>query len=172
MERTGADDFWTLAEERSIPRETRDHVPKIYAAILIGTDPEVYGLNVVQQPLYVYDESIMEANTDLRLIADLAGLSFEEIKELNPHIMAWVPKDYAVRIPAGTRRAFESALADVPPAELLQFYTHRVARGETLSAIAGQYPGTRMAARTPSTQMISAATVIRIPLRTMASNMI
>ena len=139
MERTGADDFWTLSERRAIPRETRDHVPKIYAAILLATDPEYYGLNVVQQPPYVYDESIMEAVTDLRLVADLAGVSFEEIRELNPHIMAWVPKDYPVRIPAGAKSAFETALADVPPGERIEFLTHVVVRGDTLSNIAAQY---------------------------------
>ena len=139
MERTGADDFWTLSERRAIPRETRDHVPKIYAAMFMGSDPEYYGLEVTQLPVYVYDESVMDANTDLRLIADLVGLTFDEIRDLNPHITAWVPEDYPVRIPVGSKRAFEAALAEVPAAELLEFMTHIVVRGDTLSGIASQY---------------------------------
>ena len=139
MQRTGADDFWTLSERRAIPRETRDHVPKVYAAMYMGTDPEYYGLEVTQLPPYVYEESVMDLNTDLRLVADLVGVSFDEIRELNPHIHAWVPKDYPVRIPVGSKGAFETALADVPPAERLEFMTHIVARGDTLSDIAGQY---------------------------------
>ena len=87
----------------------------------------------------------MDANTDLRLVADLAGVTFEEIRGLNPHIMAWVPAGYPVRIPPGSKRAFEAALADVPPAERLQFLTHVVVNGDTLSGIAGQY-GTRQSA--------------------------
>lgn len=145
MQSTGADDFWTLSARRAIPRETRDHVPKIYAAILMAHDPEFYGLEVTQLPPYVYDESVVDANTDLRLVADLAGVTFEEIRGLNPHIMAWVPAGYAVRIPPGSKRAFEAALADVPPAERLQFLTHVVVRGDTLSDISGQY-GTRQSA--------------------------
>ncbi len=145
MERTGADDFWTLSERRAIPRETRDHVPKIYAAMFMGSDPEYYGLEVTQLPVYVYDESVMDANTDLRLIADLVGLTFDEIRDLNPHITAWVPEDYPVRIPVGSKRAFEAALAEVPPAELLEFMTHVVVRGDTLSGIASQY-ATRVSA--------------------------
>jgi membrane-bound lytic murein transglycosylase D len=143
MQRTGHDDFWSLSEARALPRETSDHVPKIYAAVLIGTDPEYYGFNVVPQPIYTYDESVMETNTDLRLVAELAGISFEELRELNPHIMAWVPKGYPVRIPAGSKGTFETALAAVPPGERIEFLTHVVARGDTLGAIASQY-GTRV----------------------------
>ena len=124
------------------PRETRDHVPKVYAAILMANDPEFYGLQVTQLPPYVYDESIMEANTDLRLVADLSGLTLEEIRELNPHIMAWVPEGYPVRIPSGSQLAFENALAEVPKAERIAFLSHVVASGDTLSEIAGIY-GTR-----------------------------
>lgn len=139
MQRTGHDDFWSLSEARALPRETRDHVPKIYAAMLIASDPEYYGFNIVQEPLYTYDESIMDANTDLRLIADLAGISFEEVRELNPHIMAWAPEGYPVRIPAGTKLAFEESLAEVPAGERIEFLTHVVQRGDTLGAIASQY---------------------------------
>jgi membrane-bound lytic murein transglycosylase D len=145
LDRAGVDNFWDLAETRHIPRETRDHVPKIYASILIGTDPAYYGLEVVPLAPYVYDESLMDANTDLRLVADLVGVSFEEIRELNPHIMAWVPKGYPVRTPAGSKPAFEAALASIPAAERIEFLTHVVSRGETLSHIATTY-ATRQAA--------------------------
>ena len=155
MQRTGATDFWRLAETRQIPRETRDHVPKIYAAILMGTDPELYGLNVVQQPPYVYDESVMDENTDLRVIADAAGVTDTVIRDLNPHIRGWVPKDYAVRIPPGTKSAFDEAIAAIPPAERIEFITHRVARGETLSEIAARY-GTRINAIVEVNQLRSA----------------
>jgi len=155
MQNTGHDDFWSLSEARAIPRETRDHVPKVYAAIIIASDPEFYGFTVTQEPLYTYDESVMDVNTDLRLIADLAGLSFDEIRYLNPHIMAWVPEDYPVRIPAGSKAAFEAALADVPPAERLEFATHIVARGETLSEIAAMY-GTRVTDIVEANQLRSA----------------
>ena len=155
MQRTGTTDFWRLAETRQIPRETRDHVPKIYAAILMGTDPELYGLNVVQRPPYVYEESVMDENTDLRVIADAAGVSDTVIRYLNPHIRGWVPKDYAVRIPPGSKSAFEEAIAAIPPAERIEFITHRVARGETLSEIAARY-GTRINAIVEVNQLRSA----------------
>lgn len=155
MQRTGTTDFWSLSETRQIPRETRDHVPKIYAAILMGTDPELYGLTVVQQPPYVYDESVMDENTDLRVIADAAGVSDTVIRELNPHIRGWVPKGYAVRIPPGAKSAFEGAIAAIPPAERIEFVTHRVARGETLSGIASRY-GTRINAIVEVNQLRSA----------------
>ena len=143
MERAGTRDFWRVAQTRFLPRETRDHVPKIYAAIWIGNNPELYGLQVVHQEPYVYDESVMDVNTDLRVVADAAGVPYEAIRELNPHLKAWVPRGYPVRIPLGTKPAFETALAAIPPDERLDFLEHRVARDDTLSEIAGRY-GTRV----------------------------
>ena len=143
IERAGTDDFWALARTRYLPRETRDHVPKIYAAIWIGNNPELYGLHVVHQEPYAYEESVMDVNTDLRVVADAVGVTWEEIRDLNPHLKAWVPKGYPVRVPAGSKASFETALAAIPPGERLDFLEHRVARGETLSEIAGRY-GTRV----------------------------
>ncbi len=35
--------FWYLYRARAIPEETREYVPKVFAAIIIGRDPEKYG---------------------------------------------------------------------------------------------------------------------------------
>ena len=44
IKRSGADDFWTLAgKPRILPRETREYVPMILAAIVIARNPSRYG---------------------------------------------------------------------------------------------------------------------------------
>ncbi|MGH9335926.1 MAG: lytic transglycosylase domain-containing protein, partial [Vicinamibacteria bacterium] len=43
IKRSGIRDFWTLAQKRHLPRETRSYVPLILAATVIGKNPEVYG---------------------------------------------------------------------------------------------------------------------------------
>ena len=44
MKRGGVDDFWALAAKpKLLPRETRDYVPMILAAIVIARNPAQYG---------------------------------------------------------------------------------------------------------------------------------
>jgi membrane-bound lytic murein transglycosylase D len=35
--------FWYLYRTRALPRETREYVPKVFAAILIGRNPQHFG---------------------------------------------------------------------------------------------------------------------------------
>src|SRR5918994_4983868 len=49
VKRAGAADFWKLsASSRYLPRETRDYVPLILAAIIIARNPAQYGLDVIE----------------------------------------------------------------------------------------------------------------------------
>jgi membrane-bound lytic murein transglycosylase D len=36
--------FWYLYRTRALPAETREYVPKVFAAIIIGRDPQHFGL--------------------------------------------------------------------------------------------------------------------------------
>ena len=55
MRRSGKEDFWALtATTRYLPRETREYVPMILAAIVIAKNPSQYGFNVEpEMPLVV-----------------------------------------------------------------------------------------------------------------------
>jgi len=147
IQRVGSRDFWEIAETRNLPRETRDFVPKIFAAMYIGTDPERYGLEFEIQPPLEYDEAIVDSITDLRVLADAAGTSLAVIQDLNPHLRAATPNidEYIVYVPKGSRQEFETALAAIPPSDRVNFIEHRVSSGENLSVIAARY-GTRVSA--------------------------
>lgn len=43
--KNGRANFWDLYEKELLPRETRDYVPKILAAIKVASQPDNYGLN-------------------------------------------------------------------------------------------------------------------------------
>src|SRR4030095_7251512 len=46
MKRSGQDAFWELASStRYLPRETREYVPLILAAIIVAKNPAQYGFN-------------------------------------------------------------------------------------------------------------------------------
>lgn len=139
--RLGTSDFWELSETRYLPRETRDFVPKIYAAILIGSDPASYDLSFEPQPPLAYDEAVVDSPTDLRTLASAADTSVEIIQDLNPHLKMITPRvdRYTVYVPDGQGASFEDALAQIPPEERYDYFEIRVSRGDTLGTIAQRY---------------------------------
>src|SRR5439155_176953 len=87
LEKTGADNFWSLAERRALPKETINYVPNILALTIIGKNPEKYGFNVrPEAPLEIERVQVSKA-TDLRVIAEAINLPVEELRGLNTHVL-------------------------------------------------------------------------------------
>jgi len=142
LQRTGTDNFWSLATTTALPRETREFVPKILAAILIGTDPEAYGVRFVAEPAFRYDDVSIDSMTDLQVIAEAAGTTLETIQDLNPQFLRrTTPNDgnYSMRVPEGTGDRFRVAFAAIPESERVRVVEHRIQNGETLGRIAEMY---------------------------------
>lgn len=93
-----------------LPRETRDYVPLMIAAGRIAKEPHKYGFSHVQlEPALEYDEVVVPPATQLGDIAQAAGVTLEDIRELNPHFkLSRTPnnRNYPVRIPSGTIEEF------------------------------------------------------------------
>ncbi len=135
------DDFWKLAEKpRLLPRETREYVPMILAAIVIARNPAQYGFDFQPDATPDYEKVTLPRPVDLRRVAEWTGTSIDEIQSLNPELRRWTTpvKDaqYELKVPAGTGDMIRARLADAPSDDLasLKFYT--VKRGDTLPAIA------------------------------------
>lgn len=146
IKRHGTEDFWQLAsyKKRSLHRETREYVPKYLAALTIAKDPESYGFEQVSfNEEMMYDKVRVSQPTDLRVIADAAGTSVEEIRRLNPELLRWfTPPNYPgymVKIPAGRADMYAENMSRVPAAKRIAFLQHKVKRGETISKIAKRY---------------------------------
>ena len=143
IRRTGSDDFWTLSERRYLRRETRNYVPKLIAAALIAKQPEQYSFfDVPEAAPLAYDIVQVPDATSLDVIADAAGVSAEEVAELNPQILRGVTppgKPCSVRVPPGTSQRFALNYAKVPATERVTWVQHVVRRGETLGEIARNY---------------------------------
>jgi membrane-bound lytic murein transglycosylase D len=137
------EDFFTLAGSRYIRQETRDYVPKLIAAALIARDPIAYGFaEVPLVPVWPRDSLVVPDMTGLDVVARLAGVPTETIRELNPHYLRLVtpPATKAVvRLPTGSMETVATAYASLPPRERVRFRTHDVRSGETMSGIAKRY---------------------------------
>jgi len=135
------DDFWKLAERpKALPRETREYVPMILAAIVIARNPAQYGFDFEAEAPHSYDKVTLPRPVDLRRVAEWTNRSIDEIQALNPELRRWTTPakddDYELKVPTGTGDVVIAKLADAPASDLasLKFYT--VKRGDTLPLIA------------------------------------
>ena len=144
MSRTGADDFWSLAQHRRALRtETKNYVPAILASVVIDKAPEEYGFFVQPEEDLVYDRVTIDSPTDLKVAADCAGTTVETIRMLNPELRTQATPPYSggysLKVPAGTAAGFQQKYAAVPKEDRLRWISHTVKRGETLAVIARRY---------------------------------
>lgn len=141
MRRSGKKDFWSLtATSRYLPRETREYVPMILAAIVIAKNPAQYGFDVTPEMPLVYEKVQVSDPIDLRLVAEWTNSPIDEIEALNPELRRWTTPvrspNYEIKVPVGSGDALRTRLADTPADNLNAFQWHSVRRGETLSSIA------------------------------------
>jgi membrane-bound lytic murein transglycosylase D len=151
LEKGRADDFWEMSDRGYLYRETRDFVPGFLAALQIAETPEAYGFDTPEEEPMRYDLVKIDRSLPLSTVAQLSGASTDTIKELNPALRQGVvpPQGYAVRLPKGTKEAFQIAYANYESIGRNQKTTgastngakrkHRVRRGETVASIAEQF---------------------------------
>jgi membrane-bound lytic murein transglycosylase D len=133
--------YWALRDR--MPRETRDFVPKFYAAALVAENPGAHGFDLpIGDEGFDFDEVTVPDATTLDVVAQAADTSQEEIERLNPEVVRGITppgKVTALRVPAGHGAIFEENYPKIPPSERVTFVEHRVVRGETLTHIARRY---------------------------------
>ncbi|RKH11693.1 LysM peptidoglycan-binding domain-containing protein [Corallococcus sp. CA053C] len=148
VERYGTNDWWLLAEERGLAKETKHYVPKLIAAALVAKNPVAFGFSEEEfqyESALDYEEVKLTDATDLDVLARSAGVSVTDVQDLNPELKRWctppatAAKPYVLRLPKGTSTRFAENFQKLSPADRLTFRVHTVKRGDTLSQIAQQY---------------------------------
>jgi membrane-bound lytic murein transglycosylase D len=137
----GVEDFWKLAARKNLlPRETREYVPMILAAIVVARNPAQYGFEVLSEVPAAHEKVTLTRPVDLRRIAEWTGTTIDQIQALNPELRRWTTpvreSHYELKVPAGTAERVYTQLADAATTELASLNWHSVKRGETLTAIA------------------------------------
>jgi len=142
VKRTGLDDFWRLTEQKKkiLPRETREYVPMILAAIVIARNPAQYGFDFAAEAPRAFDRVTLPRPVDLRRVAEWADTTIDEIQALNPELRRWTTpvrdEQYELKVPSGTAEVVRSRLGDSVAADLASLKYYTVKRGETLPSIA------------------------------------
>ena len=138
----GVKDFWRLsASRRYLPRETRDYVPLILAAMIVARNPAQYGMDLEPAPPETprFEKVTLPAAVDLRRVAEWVGTPVQTIQDLNPELRRWTTPvratDYELKVPEGTADVVLAKMAE-DGSDTANLTWHTVRKGETLLSIA------------------------------------
>ncbi len=151
MRKYNTNDYWVLTQlEAGLPFETTFYVAKVMACAIVGRNPERFGFTDIEGEPLSFDRVDVPGGATLPQIARAAGVSTEEVAELNPSLRRnRVPpgETRSVRIPAGSAERFARAWSRARPRNP----AHRpyvVRFGETLASIAHRFRTSESALRT------------------------
>jgi membrane-bound lytic murein transglycosylase D len=143
VEKTGYADFWELYKRNNLPKETKNYVPEILAAIIIANHPTQYGFDdVTLDPPVLTDTVTINYPVNLRLVSDIVGAPVDELTALNPSLLRTVtPPDasFDLHLPGGMAAVFEQRIAAIPEGKRNAWRYHRVAAEDTLASVARAY---------------------------------
>ncbi len=132
-------DFWSL----DLREETRNYVPQIVALSKVLSDPEQYGVNrfpIPAKPHFAVVE--VKDQVDLAQAAKLAGISADDMYNLNPGFSRWVtPPDgpFRLLLPSERVEGFLDRLASTPRQTWHPGGEYVVRAGDTLGRIAANH---------------------------------
>ena len=138
----GTRDYWNIYPH--LPRETRGYVPGFIAAAIVAMNHQDFGFETpVTTDIYEYDVVEIEGSVELSVLADFAGITTQELRNLNPELLRFAtppgPNPYPLKIPKGQQDDFLAAYEEMPESKRQTLVVHSVNRGETLGVIANRY---------------------------------
>ena len=133
-----------MSDRKAVPRETEKYVPQFIAATIIGERYKDFGMNPKFEKPVECDKVCINNVIDLKIVAECAGTTVENIRALNPAIMAWcTPQNYPnfeLKLPKGTVDMFLeniSKVKDLNPSR--GFIKYKVVKGDWLEKIAKKF---------------------------------
>lgn len=131
-------DYWKLT---TLPKATRKYVPYIMAVAAISMEPEKHGFRDYKPEAIWgdFDTLTLDQSYELEKIARVCGISFNQLREINPELRKFnTPAyNYVIRLPKGKRSVLEREIRVMEAAPTHVVY--KVKSGDTLSEIAMKY---------------------------------
>ena len=136
-------DFWSL----KLPKETQGYVPRLLAMRRLVADPEAHGLGFSRIPNQPYFTRVdTGSQIDLKVAADIAGITHEQLSELNPAFHRWATDPsgpHYLLVPSEVSDLFEANVRQLTPEQRLNATIYTVKKGDSVASVAKKY-GTRV----------------------------
>ncbi|MGH8318487.1 MAG: LysM peptidoglycan-binding domain-containing protein [Steroidobacteraceae bacterium] len=133
-------DFWDLR----LPRETEAYVPKLLAMKRLVEDPPKYGLAftaIPNQPFFAHVPTGGH-QINLQVAAQIAGISAEEIYDLNPAFHRWATDPtgpFYLLLPVDAAPIFTQNVAELTADELMGVEHYEVRRHDSIYSVARHF---------------------------------
>lgn len=133
-------DYWSLP----LPMETRSYVPRLLALAAIIEDPDKYHIRLpaINNSPYLGAVDI-GGQIDLNEAAQLANISLDELKQLNPgyvHYTTDPQGPHKLLLPFDKIQTFQENLLNISKTEKTTSWVHyKVHRGDTLESVAQRF---------------------------------
>lgn len=150
INKAGVKDFWYLAENKYLPTQTIQYVPKLLAIADLAMHSDFYEMDLSLHEeeynvLYnetngIFDYVTVERAYSLKTLAQEIRLDYSILKELNPSFIEGFtpPKaESQIRLPIGMKETAEQALSKIQPIDIPIKYT--IVKGDTLWGISKKY---------------------------------
>ncbi len=160
LDKSGLKTFWELLEAGWLPAETRDYVPKVYAAVRIAREPARYGFSYRPGHYVARHEKVsVPGGVKLSWVGKQIGISKDDLLDCNPELCKPMTPpgytEYELCVPMGCREGVLSALAtrspfDEKPEKKFEKKPepvrttsspaiHKVARGDSWNSLSARY---------------------------------
>jgi membrane-bound lytic murein transglycosylase D len=135
-------DFWSL----KLPAETRAYVPKLLAMKRLVSDPETYGLLISPIPNQPYFARVdTQGQINLKLAAEIAGITPEELYELNPAFHRWATDPagpHYLLLPVDAAQVFTENITQLTEEQRMGLTHYRVQKGDSVVSVAHHFDTT------------------------------
>ena len=132
-------DFWSL----KLPAETRAYVPKLLAMKRLVSDPETYGLSISAIPNQPYFARVeTKGQINLKLAAEIAGVTPDELYELNPAFHRWATDPagpHYLLLPVDAAQVFNDNLTQLTDEQRMGLTHYTVRKGDSVVSVAHHF---------------------------------
>jgi membrane-bound lytic murein transglycosylase D len=159
-------DFWSLR----LPRETQAYVPELLAMRRLVSDPEAYDISISPIPNQPYFTRVdTHGQIELKVAAEIAGVTDEEVYELNPAFHRWATDPSGpnyLLLPVDAAQVFTQNISQLTDDQRLHAQTYTVARGDSVISVAKKFKTTPNVVREMNdlpTGPLTVGTDLRLP---------
>ena len=132
-------DFWSL----KLPKETQAYVPKLLAMRRLVADPESYDISISPIPNQPYFARVeTHGQIELKVAAEIAGVTDEELYELNPAFHRWAtdPKGpHYLLLPVDGAQVFTQNVSQLSEDQRMHSQMYTVGRGDSVASVAKRF---------------------------------